>query len=307
MIVSGLSLQEVNALLAGPGLRVSLGPVNVRIQTRLQELARQIFVLYANHELAEDDIAEIHVRVIARRFIRQPFSAVAECLLDGQSVLPAVPAGQALDLLERCIKLAFVTRVNYLLLFRAASLERNGHVLLLPGQQRSGKTTLSVALIRQGYRLLSDEFGILDLGSGQFVPMPTTLSLSDDSIQALGQFSPGADIGQATGDASSSNANYLRPPEESVRRAGETASARWVVFPMWSASGEAPDEALQFEPLTEGEVFLKLATHTYNYEVLGAAGFNAVAQLVRDCGGYGLNYSDLASALTVFNELTDAK
>jgi HprK-related kinase A len=306
VIISGLSFQEVSAALAGPGLRVSLGPVNVRIQTRLQELARQIFVLYAKHELAEDDIAEIHVRVIARRFIRKPFSAAVECLLDGQSVLPAVPVAQALDLLERCIKLAFVTRINYLLLFRAASLERNGHVLLLPGQQRSGKTTLSVALIRHGYRLLSDEFGILDLRSGQFVPMPTALSLSHESIQVLRQFSPEADMGQATGDAGFGTAKYLRPPEESVRRAGETASARWTVFPAFSALGEAPDERFELEPLTEGTMFLMLATHSYDYEILGAEGFRAVSQLVRSCRGYSLAYSDLENAVIALNDLTDA-
>jgi HprK-related kinase A len=301
MIVRELALRQFRVRLAESGLTVRLGPFNVRIQTRLRELADQLYFLYTNHALVEDEITEIHLQIVARRFLRQPFSPAAQCLLDGQDFLPAVPAGQALDLLERCIRFAVVARTNHLLIFRAAALERNGHVLLLPSRTHSETEALCAVLIHRGYRLLSDRLGMLDPQAGEFVPIPTALSFSSGSMREIGQHFSDVVSPSSVVESCGGAMAHLGPSKESVDRAADTARARWIVFPEWSAS-----ETSQLERVTESDAFFRLAGSAYNYEMLGAEGFAAVAQLVATCRSYSLDCSDLENALTVLGELTDA-
>jgi HprK-related kinase A len=300
MIVRELALRQFRVRLAESGLTVRLGPFNVRIQTRLRELADQLYFLYTNHALVEDEITEIHLQIVARRFLRQPFSPAAQCLLDGQDLLPAVPAGEALDLLERCIRFAVVDRTNHLLIFRAAALERNGHVLLLPSRTHSTTETLCAALIHRGYRLLSDRLGMLDPGSGEFVPIPTALSFGSDSIRVIREHFPDVATESSVIESCGGATLHVGPPIESVDRAADTARARWIVFPEWSAN-----DTSQLERVNESGAFFRLAGSAYNYEMLGAEGFAAVAQLVATCRSYSLDCSDFENALTVLEELTD--
>lgn len=300
VIIREVPFSQFRVRLARPGLTIRLGPFNVRIQTRLRQLAEQLYFLYANHALVENEITEIHLRIVARRFVRQPFSSAAECFLDGQSLLPAVPVGHALDLLERCIRLAVVTRTNHLLIFRAAAVERNGHALLLPSQMDSENTILCAALMHRGYRLLSDRLGMLDSGSGQFVPLPTALSFSSDSMRVITDHLPDVVTKSSVIESCGGAMEHLGPPSESVDRAADTARARWIVFPEWSAT-----ETSQLERTAEAEAFFRLAGGAYNYEMLGAEGFAAVSELVATCRSYRLVCSDLDNALAVLGELTD--
>ena len=300
VIISQLPFRQFRVLLAGPGLTIRLGPFNLHIQTRLRQLVDQLYFLFANHAVVEDEIAEIHMQIVARRFLRQPFSLSAQCLLDGQSLLPAVRAEHALDLLERCIRLAVIARTNHLLIFRAAAVERNGHVLLLAGRMDSENKTLCAALMHRGYRLLSDRLGMLDPRSGEFIPIPTALSFSSDSIPVISEHFPDVDTASSVIESCGGTMVHVAPPRESVERAADTAKAQWIVFPEWSAT-----ETSQLERATESEAFFRLAGSAYNYEMLGAEGFAAVAELVATCRSYRLVCSALEDALTVLGELTD--
>lgn len=86
----------------------------------------------------------------------------------------------ALDLADRHVVL------------HAAALERDGRALLVAGPSESGKTTLTLALVREGFRLLSDDFTPLDRETGLVHPF----------LKALGiRPGPGRRLADLDGDA----------------------------------------------------------------------------------------------------------
>lgn len=301
MRVAQFSPDQFRTLLAGSGLRVKAGPFNLSIQTCLPSLTDQLYRMYSHYSLVDEtEIAEFHVRIIPKHSIRRPFVRLIQFQVDGRAPFPPVPVEQALATLEWGINLVIAMRVNHLLLFHSAAVERNGHVLLLPAWPGSGKTTLCTALIHRGYRLFSDEFGLMDPQSGEFLPLPRLMPLKNQSIGVIRDYLPEAVLGPEIPGTLKGTVAHVRPPQESIERADETAKPRWIVFPKWSAGA-----ALRLESLPQSEAFLLLATNAFNYEVLGETAFDAVTSLVRNCECRKLVYSDFDSALAALDELTD--
>ncbi len=61
------------------------------------------------------------------------------------------------------------------LLFHAAALSYNDKGIILVADSGYGKTTLALAMVRQGFRFLSDEIAALSLSNGELVPYPRCL------------------------------------------------------------------------------------------------------------------------------------
>src|SRR3546814_13043507 len=56
------------------------------------------------------------------------------------------------------------------LLLHASSVEKNGRALVMTGESGSGKSTLAAQLGERGWRLMGDEFALLDLETGAIFP-----------------------------------------------------------------------------------------------------------------------------------------
>lgn len=153
MTVGQVPFGKFIALLSDSGLRVRVGPFNIRINTKSVTLANHIYRLYESYKLAEDEFAEFHVQVIVVHPKRKIFSPHIRFFVDGHSPFPPFPQEQGLTALEWGINLVIAARVSHLLLFHSAAVERNGQVILFPAWPGSGKTTLCTALIYRGYRL----------------------------------------------------------------------------------------------------------------------------------------------------------
>jgi len=300
MTVGQVPFGKFIALLSDSGLRVSVGPFNIRINTKSVTLANHIYSLYENYKLAEDELAEFHVQIIAVHLKRKPFTPHIRFFVDGHSPFPPFPQAQELTALEWGINLVIAARVSHLLLFHSAAVERNGQVILFPAWPGSGKTTLCTALIHRGYRLFSDEFGLMDPDNGDFFPMPRLMPLKNESIQIIRDYLPEVILGHEIPKTQKGTIAHVRPPKESIMRSEETAKAKWIIFPKWVAGS-----SLSLEPLPDSEAFLLLASNSFNYEVLGEAGFQAVTHLIRTCSCFKLVYSDFDDVIGALNDLTD--
>lgn len=221
--------------------------------------------------------------------------------IDGQSPFAPYTVEHAFPALEWGINWCVATRAHHLLMLHSAGVERNGRAILFPASPGDGKSTLCTALIHSGWRLMSDEFGLVRPEDGMLLPLPRLIPLKNESIDVIRRFRPEAIIGPAFLETRKGTVAHVRPPLESIRRMHEPARPRWFVFPRWIAN--AP---LTLEPMAKSQAFLMVATNAFNYEVLDETAFRLVADLVGSCDCYSLSYSDLDEAVAALDELSRA-
>jgi HprK-related kinase A len=300
VIVESLALSDFAARAADAGVRIRTGPFVSRLVTRLPELARVVHFLYGDFALAEDAPVDFHVRVdftgAVRRFLRPRIAFFA----DGTSPFYPFPRRLSLPLLEWGLNWCIYGQPQRYLTLHAAVVERRGAALILPGDSGSGKSTLCAGLVARGWRLLSDELGLLDLDRRALVPIARPLSLKNESIAVMQAFAPDIRLGPPFADTRKGRLVHIRPPADSVRRVAEPALPAWVAFPAYR-----PDAANALVPLPKAHGLMRLVEHALNLSPFGLRGFETVAWLAQSCRCYDFAYSSLEAAVETFERLAD--
>lgn len=222
--------------------------------------------------------------------------------IDNQPVFEPYPLNAALALFEWGLNWCIAMRAHRYFLLHSAVVEKNGKAIILPANPGSGKSTLCAALIHRGWRLFSDEFGIIRPETGLFVPMPRPIPLKNKSIDVLKDFAPDADFGPVFHKTRKGTVSHVRAPRLSVEKMHVEAAPFWIIFPRFLRGSE-----LIFAELPKSYALLKLATNAFNYSVLGKEGFLLVRDIVRQCDCYNLIYGELEEVIARLDELVEAK
>jgi HprK-related kinase A len=301
MIVGDLSRRELGDRLNEKGLSIRFGPFSLQIRSNLDSYASLVHLLYRPYPLADSEgVHDFHVEISAPQSLRRWFRRQACFSVDGQTAFAPYTVEHAFPALEWGINWCVATRAHHLLLLHSAVVEKNGLAILLPAEPGHGKSTLCTALVHSGWRLLSDEFGMVRPEDGLLLPLPRLIPLKNQSIDVIKKFRPEAIFGPSFYGTRKGTVAHVQPPIESIRRSQETAEPRWLVFPRWVDA-----EALQLEPIQKSEAFLMVATNAFNYEVLDATAFRLVTEIVDRCDAYSLIYSSLDEAVSALDKLVE--
>jgi HprK-related kinase A len=300
--IGSLSHADFRTRLRGAGLGVRLGPFDFCLQVRVPQIEIALYELYRHFPVIDlERVFSGHVKLAPRRAWRsRPFARV-RFAVDGRVPHEDMPASQALAVLEWGLNLVMSARFHRFLILHCAVLERHGRAVLLPAAPGDGKTTLCAAMAHRGWRLFSDEFGLVRPGLAELVPVPRPMPLKNESIAVIRAFAPEAHLGPEIAGTRKGTIAHVRPPLPSVTRAVETAPARWIVFPRWQAGA-----TLSLRALSSADAFVRLATNAFNYELLGESAFVAVRDLVQMSRCFHLVYSDLEEAISSLNTLADS-
>jgi HprK-related kinase A len=281
------------------GLGVRLGPFDVKLRSDVTAIDAPLYRLYRDYPVLDDDrVFSMHLRLRPSRVFPRLDRPTVRLLVDGRAPHEDLPRTQALAVLEWGINLVIALRSHSLLMLHSGAVERGGHVMLFPAWPGSGKTTLCAALAHRGWRLFSDEFGLVRPDTVEALPIPRPMPLKNESIAVIKAFAPDVELGPTIPNTRKGTIAHVKAPAASIREAGRSASVRWIVFPQWSASSK-----LVCEEMPKAEAFLMLATNAFNYEMLGEAAFAAVRQLVTGATCYRLVYSDLTRVVPLLSDL----
>ena len=303
MKLGELPVADFERLLRREGLALQFGPVRVRLRSDVAALAPVLHDLYSAYPVEEPrGFFDITGRLAPVRGVRRFLRPQVALTLDGDSPFEAFPADTHFPLLEWGLNWAIATRTNQHLLLHSGVVERGGHAVILPALPASGKSTLTAALASRGYRLLSDEFGIVRLADARLLPMPRAVALKNESIGIIRAFSPGAVLGPEFPRTRKGTVAHLAPDAASVAACGVAATPALVVFPAYTRG-----VAAEAEPFPKARAFAKLSVNSFNYELLGPAGFDAVGAIVSRCDCYQLRFGDLDAAIAEIGRLLDAR
>lgn len=217
---------------------------------------------------------------------------------DNDTPFEPFPASHGLPLFEWGLNFCVGTSAHQYLMLHAAVVEKAGRALIMPALPGSGKSTLCAALSHRGWRLLSDEFGLVRHEDAALVPMPRAIGLKNESIDVIREFLPEADIGPRFDKTRKGTVAHLAPPAEALTRQEAPARAAWIVFPRFRAGA-----SLALEPQPKPLAFTRLANNAFNYQISGRKGFDSLTTIARHCEAYQLVYSRLDEALARLDAL----
>src|SRR5690606_22368585 len=98
-----------------------------------------------------------------RRWLRPSIAIKGDFVLPDAAPLPLV---QGLLAAEMGMNLQMALGQRRYLLLHASAVERDGRALLMTGASGAGKSTLAAMLGERGWRLMGDEFALLDMANG---------------------------------------------------------------------------------------------------------------------------------------------
>jgi HprK-related kinase A len=300
--VSDLAPSAVVAALQRADLCLGIHPFTLRLCSDVPALADDVRRVYGDFPLAEaNGFADFHVEVSFEKGLRRWFKPLVRFYFDGRPSFIPLPAHQAFAMLEWGINWCVAAHAHQYLIIHAAVIERDGRALILPAPPGSGKSTLCAALIHRGWRLLSDELALYDMESGLVYGMARPVNLKNQSIGIIQAHTADAVMTAPVADTSKGTVALMKPPAESVRRVREPARPAWIVLPRYQAGAEA-----LLERHEKARTFMLLAEQSFNYNVHGRAGFDAIGDLVERCDCHQFTYSSLDEAESVFAELAGA-
>lgn len=297
LTVSSLETADLRRRCAGAGLVLRTGPFTSRIQTDIPQLVDTIALLYADYPVeGEDGFADFQLTLRRSGGVRRWCYPQVRFEQDGARPFLPLPLAQAHPMLEWVMNWCVSTNAHTYLIIHAAVLERQGCAVILPAPPGSGKSTLCAALASRGWRLLSDEMTLVRPADLALVPVPRPISLKNASIDVMREFAPHAVFGPAVPNTVKGTIAHMRAPAHSIVGASRTARASHIVFPRYEAGS-----ATRLEALSKARMFTGLADNSFNYPVLGAAGFETLGGLIDACAGFSFRYSRLEEAMAVFD------
>ncbi|MFO1420762.1 MAG: HprK-related kinase A [Candidatus Competibacteraceae bacterium] len=295
-----LPTEQQNRLRCGD-LCFRTGPFHFRLYCDLIELSPLLLRMYADYFLPADGFADFHISLIRRIHWLRPWQRQVQFRFDDGEPFEPFPRDTALPFLEWGLNWCVATRAHQYLMLHAGVVARKNQALILPAWPGSGKSTLSAALCQRGWRLLSDEFGLVRPKDGLLAPFPRLIALKNESIAVIRDFAPDAVLGPEYPKTRKGTVCHLRPPAESIARDQEPAKPRWIVFPQFKAGA-----SMSLRSVEKTEAFVTLSGHSFNYDLIGLRGFKALTGLIDSCDCYRFEYGgDLEQAVAQLNALAD--
>ncbi len=280
--------------------RLRIGPVGFRVGSDWRSPIAVLEELYRDYPAPDDGIPDFNVHLFAarpwRRFLRPSVH------IGGDFVIPdaaPLPLAQGLLAAEMGMNLQMALGQRRYLLLHASAVERDGKALLMTGLSGAGKSTLAALLMARGWRLMGDEFALLDPATGLIHGFPRLISLKNEAISVLEKALPQACFGPRLDGTPKGTIRHLVPDARAIAAMAEPAAPRLLLFPSY---GFAAAE----RPVLPSEAFVRLTQASTNYVALAERGFDALTALVRDVPAHALDYPDTATALARVERLWGA-
>ncbi|MCH9675030.1 MAG: HprK-related kinase A [Gammaproteobacteria bacterium] len=295
-------LESIPNRLRTTGLRFRTGPFAVSIRSSIEGVGSALARLYADFPVVQDDeFVDFHVAIEPPTRFRRLFRPQVQFYMDTRAPFRPLPRAQAFPMLEWGLNWCIANHAHQFLILHAAVVARAGQAIILPGDPGSGKSTLCTALVQEGWHLLSDELCLLHIPSGDVHGLARPINLKNNSIDLVIDRYPDAIFGPRCHDTNKGTVAHLKPPSASVAAIGNHTRAKFIVSPRYM-----PDAMLETVAFDRATAVVALIEHSFNYDILGKAGFEVLTRVAAECETQELTYSSLDEALAYFDSLVPA-
>ena len=186
---------------------------------------------------------------------------------------------------------------RYLIALHAASVEKNGKVIIMPATAESGKTTLTATLLHHGFKLFSDESTSLD-HDGYVHPLPFCMNIKEGSWNVLSKTYPHLNERDIHSRFDDQNIRFL--PPENMHKGRQKASH--IIFPKYT-----PGAKTSLAAISAKEALSKINEASYQVQQnMDENKFELILKNLISLPRYTLIYSNLDEAISTIDRLLEA-
>ena len=268
---------------------ITIGPVGFRIGSDWRAPIAAIEDLYRDYP--RPDIPDFNVHLFAARPWRRVLRPSVH--IGGDFVIPdAAPLPLSMGLLaaEMGMNLQMALGQRGFLLLHASAVERDGRAVMMTGMSGAGKSTLAALLMARGWRLMGDEFVLVDPATGLAHAFPRLVSLKNEAIPVAERALPKGRFGPVLEGTPKGTLRHLVPDARAIAAMAKPAAPALILFPRFGF--EAAER-----PVPPSEAFVRLTQASTNYVNLGERGFDALTRLVREVPARAIDYPDAETAI----------
>ncbi|NVJ69284.1 MAG: HprK-related kinase A [Alphaproteobacteria bacterium] len=300
VIMKDLPEASVFNALSEKRLALKLGPFATRLNIGDELTQRFILDMYqeAQVEIGNELLCDFSMTVrppnLYRRFFRK------QIVPDPGFNFPAVPLPSALSplALEMGLNLNVALQCFRFAIFHAGVVAKGSEALIISAKSGGGKSTLTAALMEDGFRLLSDEFAILDIQDATLKAYPRPVSLKNQAIDVVKAFAGSENVSATFTDTPKGNIAYRRIRASDVAAAGQPASASIILFPEF-VEGAAP----QITQIDLADAAMQLIASSPNYQVIGEPAFTALMVMLDGVQAFEIKYGNTEDSLEIVHDL----
>ncbi|WP_213982358.1 HprK-related kinase A [Sphingomonas sp. dw_22] len=278
-------------------IAVRIGPIGFRIGSDWRSPIAAIDDLYADYPQPDNGIPDFNVHLFAARPWRKIVRPSVH--IGGDFVIPdaaPLPLAQGLLAAEMGMNLQMALGLRRYLLLHASAVERNGRAVLMTGISGAGKSTLAALLMARGWRLMGDEFVLIDPATGLAHAFPRLISLKNEAIPVAERAAPQGRFGPLLTGTPKGTLRHLVPDARAIAAMAEPAEPALLLFPRFGF--EAAER-----PVLPSEAFVRLTQSSTNYVTLAERGFDALTRLVRNIPARAIDYPDTETAIAMVEAL----
>jgi len=303
LLISDISHKTLKQQLSNQGLPFRVGSFSVSLKTSIPTVVRHIETLYPHSETLDNNaFIDFYVTVNQVAGVRHWLKPQVVFSFDGYKPFKPLPLAQASAAFEWGLNWCIASASHQYLIIHSAVIEKNGQGLILPGSPGSGKSTLCAALVHRGWRLLSDEMALLSVADGMIYPVPRPVSLKNQSIEIIKEFTQEAFFGERVEGTTKGDIEHMRAPRDSIQQLSTAINARYLVFPHYQSGCKT-----EVAPLSKGKASMNLIENAFNFNILGGTGFKMISDLVGSLACYDFTYPGLHQALDGIEQIASAK
>lgn len=184
----------------------------------------------------------------------------------------------------------------------AASLERDGVGVILPGGSGSGKSTLALALIARGWRYLCDEFAVVDATAATLQAFPRAVCVKESGYGMLERLGYERPRQAAYIKGFKGRVTFVQPMQKFSTAMGRKCPVRSIVFPKYK-----PGATTTLTPIPRSQAVLDLHRAAFNLFGCQRAAIDVFLDLVRGAECHRLTSGDIDSACQAVERTVAAK
>ena len=193
------------------------------------------------------------------------------------------------------------------LLLHAGAVAKHNMGVIFPAVSGSGKSSLTLALLLEGYEYLSDELAVLDSKTGCISAFPKPLSIKNrdlfPDLITKNWFGPSNQEIEAARLRLPDYQPvwYIHADELGATICRKAVPVRYIVFPRYAA-----DLSPRLIPLDTNDTLQLLLENSVNFPQFAGKGLNLLTQLAVNATGYRLDSNNLEASVQLVQGLMSA-